>query len=116
MIIAALERVLPRVHRLARIRGPDHVHVRDHAERVQVLEFQARQGCTPLVDGLGPDGNGDVNDPQNEITCDSDGDGHLDGNRLFSRPPLVALLRACLDGCLENLPNVEDVDDDDRIC
>jgi predicted extracellular nuclease len=95
--------------------GPDQrgldVALLYRTERVQALDFQARQGCTLLVDGLGPDGNGDVNDPQNEITCDSDGDGHLDGNRLFSRPPLVAHLRACLGGCLENLPNVEDVDE-----
>jgi predicted extracellular nuclease len=28
--------------------------------------------------------------PANEITCDRNSDGSLDGNRLFSRPPLVA--------------------------
>jgi hypothetical protein len=58
-------------------------------DRVQILGYQSRQGCIPLVDGLGPDGNGDVYNPLNVVTCDTDGDGLLDGNRLFSRLPLV---------------------------
>jgi len=32
--------------------------------------------------------------PQNALTCDRDGDGQLDGNRLFSRPPLLVHLLA----------------------
>jgi hypothetical protein len=60
--------------------------------RVRVLWSASRQGCTALVDGLGPDGNGEVHNPQNALTCDRDGDGNFDGNRLFSRPPLVVHL------------------------
>ena len=63
-------------------------------DRFQLLEFGAYQGCTTLIDGLGPDGNQDVHNPQNVITCDTDADGIADGNRLFSRPPLVVKLRA----------------------
>lgn len=59
----------------------------------EVVEVAQLQGCTSLIDGLGPDGNGDVLNPSNALTCDSDGDGNLDGNRLFSRPPLNILLR-----------------------
>jgi len=62
-------------------------------ERFFVLDYQSRQGCTELVDGLGPDGNQDVSLPENQLTCDRDGDGVFDGNRLFSRPPLVVHLR-----------------------
>jgi predicted extracellular nuclease len=58
-------------------------------DRVQILGYRTHQDCTILVDGLGPDGNGDVYNPVNAISCDTDGDGLLDGNRLFSRPPLV---------------------------
>ncbi len=58
-------------------------------DRVQVLGYQTSQGCTSMVDGLGPDGNGDVYNPLNSVTCDTDGDGSPDGNRLFSRPPLI---------------------------
>jgi predicted extracellular nuclease len=61
-------------------------------DRSQALAVHQMQGCTNLLDGLGPDGNGDVTNPQNQLTCDSDGDGVLDGNRLFSRPPLVVHL------------------------
>lgn len=68
-------------------------------DRLRLLAAYARQGCTPLVDGLGPDGNGDVRNPHNSQTCDSDGDGSLDGNRLFSRPPLVARLEYCAPDC-----------------
>jgi hypothetical protein len=60
---------------------------------VNVLEYHTYQGCTGLVDGLEPDGNDDPEHPQNALTCDRDGDGTLDGNRLFSRPPMVAHLR-----------------------
>lgn len=60
--------------------------------RMTLLEAKTFQGCTDLVDGLGPDGNGDVINPVNTITCDLDGDGNPDGNRLFSRPPLAARL------------------------
>jgi len=61
-------------------------------ERVVVIESGAHQGCTQLVDGFGPDGNGDKYNPVNAKTCDTDGDGVWDGNRLFSRPPLVVRL------------------------
>ena len=69
-------------------------------DRVQVVAHQVRQGCTQLVDGLGPDGNLDMENPQNAVTCDSDGNGTLDGNRLFSRPPLIVHVRVYLSGCL----------------
>jgi predicted extracellular nuclease len=70
-------------------------------ERVQIIDYEIHQGCTSLVDGLGPDGNHDVTHPENEFTCDVDGDGELDGNRLFSRPPLVVHLLVCLASCQE---------------
>jgi hypothetical protein len=70
-----------------------------NAERVRLLSYEVRQGCTALVDGLGPDGNLDVTNPQNTITCDADGDGVLDGNRLFSRPPLLAHGWVCEPDC-----------------
>ncbi|HEY75673.1 MAG TPA: hypothetical protein G4O00_05765 [Thermoflexia bacterium] len=77
--------------------GPDgrgiDVGLLYRTDRVTVLGYEARQGCTTLVDGFGPDGNRDPRNPVNEITCDSDGDGVLDGNRLFSRPPLVVHLQ-----------------------
>ena len=73
--------------------GPDgrgiDVGLLYQSDKVVVLEYEARQGCTTRVDGLGPDGNRNVYNPVNDITCDTDGDGELDGNRLFSRPPLV---------------------------
>lgn len=67
-------------------------------DRVTLLGYQVRQWCTPLVDGLGPDGNQDPINPANAVTCDTDGDGILDGNRMFSRPPLVAHFRLCSGG------------------
>ena len=70
-------------------------------DRASLLSVEQSQGCTDLIDGLGPDGNGDVDNPQNTITCDSDGDGVLDGNRLFSRPPLTLHLSIFPDSCLE---------------
>lgn len=63
-------------------------------DKFEVLAYQTHQGCTALIDGLGPDGNQDVVQPSNTITCDRDGDGELDGNRLFSRPVLVVRLQA----------------------
>ncbi len=68
-------------------------------DMVELLDHEQLQGCTSLMDGLGPDGNRDVVDPQNAITCDTDGDGLPDGNRLFSRPPLLARMRICPAGC-----------------
>ena len=65
---------------------------------VEVTAYEQRQGCTTLVDGLGPDGNGDVLNPSNEITCDTDQNGSNDGNRLFSRPPLEVELSVDIDG------------------
>jgi hypothetical protein len=60
--------------------------------QVNIISYHSRQGCTALVDGLEPDGNEDLVNPQNALTCDRDGDGLLDGNRLFSRPPLLVHL------------------------
>lgn len=75
------------------VEGPDRrgldVALLYRKDRLRVLSYAAHQGCTGLVDGLGPDGNGEVQNPQNALTCDRDGDGERDGNRLFSRPPLV---------------------------
>ena len=68
-------------------------------DTAEVTSSEQRQGCTDLVDGLGPDGNHDVNNPANELTCDSDGDGVNDGNRLFSRPPLLVEAIVCLNNC-----------------
>jgi uncharacterized protein len=89
-------------YRVLLVEGPDErgldLALLYQIERVQVYEAQAHQACTALVDGLGPDGNGDVLNPQNGLTCDGDGDQVLDGNRLFSRPPLVAHLRLTLPG------------------
>jgi len=78
------------------VEGPDvrgiDVGLLYQADRVKILGYESRQGCTTRVDGLGPDGNSDVLNPANDVTCDTDGDGVLDGNRLFSRPPLVVHL------------------------
>lgn len=77
--------------------GPDNrsldVALLYRPESVVVLEASSRQACTALIDGLGPDGNGDVEFPANGLTCDRNGDGLFDGNRLFSYPPLLARLR-----------------------
>lgn len=67
-------------------------------DQATLLSAGSRQGCTGLQDGMEPDGNGDPQAPQNELTCDRDCDGLLDGNRLFSRPPLVVHLLGRLDG------------------
>jgi uncharacterized protein len=86
------------------IEGPDQrgidVALLVRSGRSQIISFTERQGCTGLIDGLGPDGNQDMANPQNDLTCDLDGDGVLDGNRLFSRPPLVAHLRVCNGQCV----------------
>lgn len=77
--------------------GPDarglDVALLYRADRMWVDDAYPNQGCTTLVDGLGPDGNGDPEQPANTATCDTNGDGLLDGNRLFSRPPLAVHLR-----------------------
>ena len=65
-------------------------------DQVTLLGYEQHQGCTTLVDGLGPDGDRNVTNPVNTITCDTNEDGILDGNRLFSRPPLVAALEVAI--------------------
>ncbi len=80
--------------------GPDQrgidVALLYRPDLVTILDYAQEQGCTTLQDGLGPDGNLDVTQPVNALTCDSDGDGTLDGNRLFSRPPLAVHLQITL--------------------
>ncbi len=84
----------------ALVEGPDRrgidVALLYRPDLVTLLDYAQEQGCTDLQDGLGPDGNGDPRHPANGITCDTDGDGTLDGNRLFSRPPLVVRARITL--------------------
>ena len=77
-------------------RGIDPALVYDPA-RVIVHTYEQRQGCTDLFDGLGPDGNQDVTDPQNATTCTTS--ENKPGNRLFSRPPLVVHVTACQHSC-----------------
>lgn len=80
-------------------------------DRVQVLEYKVRQSCTGLEDGFGPDGNRDPLNPQNVLTCDLNGDSEIEGNRLFSRPPLLAHVRICQDSCLQvPIPAEDQVD------
>lgn len=85
------------------VNGPDRrgidVALLYRPDRIKVLDYRVYQGCTDLVDGFGPDGNEDVGSPQNAITCDQNGDGVPDGNRLFSRPPLLVHLDVCLPDC-----------------
>ncbi len=85
------------------LEGPDRrgidVGLLYQPARVRILSFALRQGCTALEDGLGPDGNHEVDAPENQLTCDRDGDGILDGNRLFSRPPLEVVVRVCVVTC-----------------
>ncbi len=69
------------------------------SDRAQLISSEPRQGCTGLVDGLGPDGNQNVLNPQNALTCDLDGLPGWEGNRLFSRPPLLVRLKACSPNC-----------------
>ena len=86
------------------LRGLD-VALLYRSDRFRVTDVRQEQGCTDLVDGLGPDGNQNVRFPQNAATCDSDGDGNLDGNRLFLRPPLVVKLEFLAHpGGFERLP------------
>jgi hypothetical protein len=80
------------------LRGLD-VALLYRSDRVILLESRSWQGCTTMVDGLGPDGNQDVHNPVNAITCDANGDGLLDGNRLFSRQPLVVDALVCAANC-----------------
>lgn len=77
------------------------------ADRVWAFESYVRQGCTSLVDGLGPDGNDDPLNPINTFACDTNGDDLLDGNRLFSRPPLVVRL-----GLSYNTPGAKNLSGD----
>jgi len=103
----AARRGLTVTYEVAWADGPDRrgidVGLLYNPARVTVNGFAARQGCTLLVDGLGPDGNRDVENPHNEQTCDTNGDGVPDGNRLFSRPPLVVTMTVNLDSG-ETLP------------
>jgi predicted extracellular nuclease len=86
------------------LRGLD-VALLYRSDRFRVTDVRQEQGCTDLVDGLGPDGNQNVRYPQNAVTCDSDGDGSPDGNRLFLRPPLVVKLEFLAHpGGFERLP------------
>lgn len=66
--------------------------------QVEMLEAASHQGCTTLQDGLEPDGTGDPLNPAMNLTCDRDGDGVLDGSRLFSRPALAVHVRLALSG------------------
>lgn len=77
-------------------------------DQVTIISYQYRQACTGLVDGIEPDGNDDPANPQNTLTCDRDGDGVLDGNRLFSRPPLLIhlLARPAIETALGNSPTL----------
>ncbi len=68
------------------------------SDRIFITDVRPEQGCTDLVDGLGPDGNQNVVYPENYLTCDRNGDGVLDGNRLFLRPPLVVKLEVLTAG------------------
>jgi hypothetical protein len=98
--------------------GPDRrgmdVALLYKSDRTQILGYWTEQGCTTLIDGLGPDGNLDVDFPQNETTCDSNGDKIPDGNRLFSRPPLVVRLFVCRYSCPGasggHVPLVDDIE------
>jgi len=84
------------------VRGID-VAILYQQPQVSLISATQQQKCTDLVDGLGPDGNKNVDFPANAKTCDRDGDGILDGNRLFSRPPLVAEFSVQLSGGSEKL-------------
>ncbi|MFM8320594.1 MAG: endonuclease/exonuclease/phosphatase family protein [Chloroflexota bacterium] len=90
------------VYRAVLVEGPDRRGIDTgllyRPDQVRLLEAWTRQACTGLQDGLEPDGNGDLQNPANTLTCDRDGDGVLDGSRLFSRPPLAARLQLSADG------------------
>jgi hypothetical protein len=80
------------------VRGID-VALLYRTDRAFIRAYEQRQGCRSLQDGLGPDGNHDVQAPANARTCDSNGDGTLGGNRLFSRPPLLVQATICPGPC-----------------
>ncbi len=77
------------------LRGLD-VALLYRSDRLSVSDVRQEQGCTSLIDGLGPDGNQNVAYPENSLTCDQNGDGILDGNRIFLRPPLVVKMEMAL--------------------
>ncbi len=83
-------------YQILHVDGPDQrgldLALAFRADLVNLITYEIHQGCTGLIDGLEPDGNGDPANPQNALTCDRNNDGVLDGNRLFSRPPLIAHL------------------------
>jgi uncharacterized protein len=79
---------------------------------VKIQGYQFHQGCTSLMDGLGPDGNLDMDNPHNDLTCDLDGDTVLDGNRLFSRPPLLVKTKLCISGYSDNLTVCNDPEEE----
>jgi hypothetical protein len=93
------------VYQIALLEGIDprgiDVALLYRSEQARLVSVRQLQGCTTLVDGLGPDGNGDPLQPVNQLTCDRDGDGELDGNRLFARPPLEIHVQVCPLGCGE---------------
>jgi len=101
------------------IEGPDQrgidVGFLLREDYVRIESYQVRQGCTSLVDGLGPDGNLDMDTPHNDLTCDLDGDTVLDGNRLFSRPPLLVKTKICLSGYSEDLTVCKDAEEEPMV-
>ncbi len=84
--------------------GPDRrgidVALLYRLDRVIVLEYDQRQGCTASGrwSRAGRQPGGHLR-RRMRIACDQDGDGVLDGNRLFSRPPLEVHLRVCAAEC-----------------
>ncbi len=86
------------------IRGID-IALLYRTDKAILLSQSTHQGCTSLADGLGPDGNLDMENPANSPTCDVNGNGELDGNRLFSRPPLVVHFQICPVDCASDLIN-----------
>jgi hypothetical protein len=89
------------------IRGID-VALMFRTDKAILLEQYPHQGCTDLIDGLGPDGNLDMQAPENDLTCDLNGDGLFEGNRLFSRPPLVVKFQICPTGCAHQVEITEE--------
>jgi len=87
--------------------GPDQrgidVALLYRTDRVEMLHTETRQGCTALTDGLGPDGNLDPVSPKNRRTCSLDSAQDFEGNRLFSRPPLLVQLAVCRGSCAEGV-------------
>ncbi len=101
-------------YRVLLVDGPDlqghDVALLYRSDRVEVVESQVYQGCTTLTDGLGVDGNQDVDNPINAATCDTDGNSTLDGNRLFSRPPLRVRVKVCVADCAGNTASAKSVE------